>query len=105
MAQPHRFEVIEEDDETPAPSTPDKSASADKSTEAFVAVLDKLLGLKSLAQRAAIAIADLFSLITVATVFWLCLAIVPYEPTTYQLAGLCGYALFIVAVNVIVRRK
>jgi hypothetical protein len=94
MAAP-KFEIVEDDNQE---KTPDPSAFAEL-------VLDKLLNLKSLSQRAAIAIGDCFSLLTVATVFWLCLAIVPFQPTVYQLVGLGGYAIFVIALNVIVRRK
>ena len=68
-------------------------------------VLDRLLNIKNLSQRAAIAVADCFSLLTVGSVFWLALTIVPYQPTVFQLVGLGGYALFIGIVNIIVRKK
>lgn len=68
-------------------------------------LLDRLLNLKVLSQKAVVAISDLFSLITAGTVFWLALAIIPFQPSAYQLSGLAGYALFIIALNVIVRGK
>ena len=99
MALPNpRLELVEEDE----PATPQTSSD---SSQALAVILEKLLGLRAMAQRAAIALSDCFSLATVGTVFWLCLAIVPYEPTVFQLAGLGGYALFVVAVNIIVRRR
>lgn len=65
------------------------------------------LGLKALSQGAAIAIANmashLFSLITVAMVFWIWSSIP--DPNNYQLISLALFGLFILAANVIVRRK
>lgn len=78
--------------------TPDSPAFAE-------VLLDRLLNLKALSQRAAIAVADCFALLTVGSVFWLSLAIIPAQPTGLQLAGLGGYALFIGAINLIVRQK
>ena len=89
MAQ--RFEVIEE------PDVPEPKPRIDPDVI--------LLQLRMLAQRTAIAVADLYSLLTVASVFCLALLIIPHDPSSYQLAGLAGYALFVVAINVIVRRK
>ena len=88
MATQPRFEVVEEPDPKPA-----------------VDIDVILVQMRLLAQRAAIAVADLYSLLTVASVFCLALLIVPHDPSSYQLAGLAGYAVFVVAVNVIVRRK
>jgi hypothetical protein len=89
-----RPEIVEEPQE-----------KTDSSNALAEALLDRLLNLKALSQRALIAIADAFSLLTVATVFWLSMTIIPHEPTIYQLVGLGGYACFVVAVNIIVRRK
>lgn len=95
MAAPQWKPEIVEDDPVPTPDRPDFAEL----------LLDRLLNLKALSQRAAIALADCFSLLTVGSVFWLALAIIPYQPTPLQLAGLGGYALFIGAVNLIVRKK
>lgn len=100
MAAP-RFEVIKDEDETPERD----DAQAPDQTAQFAVILNRLLGLTTLAQRFAVALSDLFSLLTVATVFCLALMIIPYEPSTYQLAGLGGYAIFVVATNIIVRRR
>lgn len=62
-----------------------------------------VLALKALSQRALIAIDNLFTLITVALVFWLYKS--TPDPNTYQLVGLGLFALFVLAANVIVRRK
>lgn len=92
MAQ---FEVVrDEPAATEAPrAAPDNSA----------AVTALTLALAKLGQRFVIALSNLFCLITVVTVFWLGLSII-HEPTTPQLIGLGMYALFILAINLIVRR-
>ena len=85
-----KFEVVDESSEQDIPAH----------------TLDTLLmGLKALPQRMAFALSSCFALLTVATVFVLAWMIVPYAPTLYQLIGLAGYALFVLAVNVISRRR
>lgn len=46
-----------------------------------------------------------YSLLTVGSVFWLALAIIPHQPSIEQLVGLAGYGAFVIAINIIVRRK
>jgi hypothetical protein len=60
-----------------------------------------LLSLKTLAQRTVVAVADLFTLLTV-TSAWTLWYINP-NPNTLQIVSLSIYAVFVVAVNVIVR--
>lgn len=91
MDPARRFEVVEER-EDPTPDLQQASAAV-------------LLALKTLSQRFVLALASLFSLITVATVFWLALAVVPQGPSVRQLVGLGGYGVFVLAVNWIVRRE
>jgi hypothetical protein len=90
MAQ---FEVVRDDAPAPPRAAPDNSAA----TTALI------IALKALGQRFIIALSNLFCLITVLSVFWLGLSII-HEPTTPQLIGLGMYALFILAINIIVRR-
>ena len=89
MAKP-QFEVVEDD--LPAPTT-------DDSTKA----LDALLAIFS--QKTAVALNGFYSLLTVLSVFWLSFVIIPHDPSVQQLVGLGGYAAFVIAVNVIVRKK
>jgi hypothetical protein len=92
MAEPHRaFEIVEDDE--PAP----KARPADAAGTAML-----LLGLKTLSQRALGAIADLFTLATVGSAFWLWMSI--QNPTPYQLVQLAMYGVFVLAANWIVRR-
>ena len=85
------FEVIETDDE-PVAQPPKRDTAL------------LMLALKSLSQRAIAAIADLFTLVTVGSAFWLFFAI-KTEPNTYQLVLAATYALFVLAANWIVRRQ
>lgn len=84
-----KFEIVKDDE----PARPDHSA----------AIQAIMLGLKALSQRALIAIDNLFTLLTVGSGFWLWLSIP--DPNVYQLVGMAMYALFVLAANVIVRRK
>jgi hypothetical protein len=91
MAQP-KFEVVEDE--------PQETTS--KAESALTSLL--LLNLKTLSQKTLTAAAALFSLLTVASVFWLAMTVI-HDPNTYQLVGLGGYAGFILLINWIVRRK
>jgi hypothetical protein len=91
---PPKFEIVEEQDVKPAPPPAIPPQTLDTI----------LLGLKALPKRIALAVSNCFALLTVATVFWLALLIIPYQPNSFQLAGLAGYALFVIAINVIIRR-
>jgi hypothetical protein len=94
-----RFEVVEETDETPV-------LPAERNDPIPAAALDTiLLGLKTLPKRTALALSNCFALLTVASVFCLSLMIIPFAPTSYQLGGLSGYALFIIVINMITRRS
>jgi len=86
-----KFEVVED------PSEPEPVPAH---------ILDTLLeGVKALPKKTANAVAACFALVTVATVFCLALMIVPYAPNTYQLVGLGGYGLFVIALNIITRQR
>jgi hypothetical protein len=85
------FEVIEGGGEQPAP----------QATGVQIAMLT--IALKALSQRALTAASDLFSLLTVASAFWLW-STIP-EPNERQIVSLTLYGLMILAINVIVRRK
>jgi hypothetical protein len=87
------FGVIEGGDEPAAPQ-PDPNA---------VAVAMITLGIKSLSQRALTAATDLFSLLTMASCFWLWSSIP--APNDRQIVSLALYGLLMLAINVIVRRK
>lgn len=86
-AEVHEFRI------EPVPETEPKS-------DAGTAML--LMGLKALSQRALIALSSLFTLITVASAFWLYMSRTTLDPQQLVLCGM--YALFVLAANVIVRR-
>lgn len=68
-----------------------------------VAVRMLTLALAALSQRFVVAIADLFTLLTVGSAFWLWSSIP--APNDRQIIALSIYALFVLAANWIVRRK
>jgi hypothetical protein len=84
-----RFEVVEES-EPEAQETP-------------LAVSGVMLALKALSQRALIAAASLFTLITVFGAWWLWW-LTP-DPNANQIISLSIYALFVLAANWIIRRR
>lgn len=88
------FQLLEGGDDQP----PRRNQETD---EAGISLLT--LGLRTLSQRAVAAVADLFTLLTVASAWWLWLSI-PH-PDSYQLISLTIYALLILAANWIVRRR
>jgi len=87
-----QFEVVEDEQPNSAPAESDTSGA-----------LDVLLAIFS--QKTAAALNGFYSLLTVASVFWLAFVIIPHDPSVQQLIGLGGYAAFVIAVNIIVRRK
>ena len=86
MAAERKFEVVEESD-APEP----------------LAVSGVMLALRALSQRALVAAADLFCLLTVFGAWWLWWS-VP-DPNVNQITSLSIYALFVLAANWIVRRR
>lgn len=62
-----------------------------------------VLALTALSQRATIALASLFALLTIGSAFWLWY--VTPEPSVYQLIKLAMYGIFVLAANWIVRRR
>jgi hypothetical protein len=95
--QAEKFRLVQE---------PDDPAVAGQTVEPAVQKIaaDALfLALRTLSQKSLVAIASLFTLITVGSAFWLALSI--HDPNTYQLVELGGYFLFVLAANWIVRRK
>lgn len=62
-----------------------------------------MLALKALSQRFVVALLDLFCLVTVTGAWWLWHSIP--DPNVNQIVSLSIFALFVLAANVIVRRK
>ncbi len=91
MAQ---FEIVKDDEQV----VPLKTPAPDRAGLSMLA-----LGLKTLSARAVAAVADLFTLATVGSAFWLSLSI-STQPTTYQLVLAATYDVFVLAANWIVRR-
>ena len=94
--QPRAFEIVDDDllaGTSAAPQAPQRRADAGL----------LLLGLKTVSQRAIAAIADLFTLVTVGSAFWLWMSI--HDPDPNQLIALAMYGCFVLAANWIVRRS
>jgi len=96
--QRRQFEIVADEPEAPRVAQPHVQPPG---AAAAIGMLG--LALRALSQRALIAVADLFTLITVMSVFWLWWSIA--DPNEKQITALSIYALFILAANVIVRRK
>jgi hypothetical protein len=94
MADVRKFEIVEDpaQDEGQAPST-----LSDLGAQAL------WLGLQTLSKRALIALDNLFCLLTVFSAFFLWYKIP--NPSIDQIIALSVYAAFVLAANVIVRRK
>lgn len=91
MAKPN-FEVVE-DDQALTPATESDPSKA----------LDVLLAIFS--AKTAAALSGFYSLLTVLSVFWISYVIIPNNPSVQQLIGLGGYAGFVIAVNLIARKR
>lgn len=74
----------------------------DAAEETSAALQLLLTAVGALSKRVLIAISNLFTLMTVASAFWLWFK--TPNPDTFQLVSLAMYAMFILAVNYIVRR-
>ncbi len=97
MGTVEKFEVIEE----PDPVLSSQATAARKPDKAAIDIL--ALSLRALGQRALVALADLFCLLTVGAAFWFYMSIP--NPNTCQLVAEAMFALFVLAANWIVRRK
>ena len=98
-----KFQLVEDQVEIAPP--PQSFAPAPAKTSAIDWGALQLLGvaLTALSQRAMVALAASFSLLTVASAFYLWM-ITP-NPTDRQIVSLAIYAGFVLAINLIVRRK
>lgn len=96
MAEPARFQLVEEPDPADAGREPEPIGQK-LATDAL------LLALRALSQKALVALASLFTLITVGSVFALWFK--TPDPNTFQIISLSIYASFVLAANWIVRRK
>lgn len=90
-AEVHEFRI------EPVPETEPKTTRGESAGMTML-----LMGLKALSQRALVALSACFTLITVASAFWLYMSRTTLDPQQLILCGM--YALFVLAANVIVRR-
>lgn len=94
--QVRRFEPVE----LPDPSPPPDPALARAANAAAISALS--LGLKTLSQRALASTKDIFTLLSVGSVFWLWSWVA--DPSLSQIVSQSIYAMVILTANVIVRR-
>ena len=80
---------------------PETETQDDKAASAGMTML--MMGLKALSQRSLIALSSLFTLVTVASCFWLYMSRSTLDPLQLILCGM--YAVFVLAANVIVTRR
>ena len=95
MAEPKRFELVEESDPADSPIPPQNESRF--STDLL------FLSLQALSKKTLVALSNLFCLLTVGSAFWLCLTI--HDPNPFQLVEIGGYFTFVLAANWIVRRR
>ncbi len=92
-------EVIPESHQIAPPNGSDTVAQA--LTNAGLAMM--ITGLKALSQRALVAFSACFTLLSVASAFWLWLTILP-EPNSSKLVGLGLYGVFLLGIEWLRRR-
>jgi hypothetical protein len=95
-----KFQLVEDQVEVapPAPPPAPKTSAIDWGALQLLGV-----ALTALSQRALVALGQCFTLLTVASAFYLWY-LTP-EPTDRQIVSLAIYAVFVLVVNVIVRRR
>ena len=98
-----KFQLVDDQVEV-APPPPRAPSPAPQTSVVDWGALQLLgVALTALSQRALVALGQCFTLLTVASCFWLWY-LTP-EPTDRQIVSLALYACFVLAVNLIVRRK
>lgn len=97
MAERSRLQVVEEIPDEPV-SRPHKL----QGTVDALATETLMLALKGLSQRAKAAAKDLFTLLSAGSAWWLWWS--TPDPSNTQIVSLTLYALFVLALNVIVRK-
>lgn len=95
-----KFQLVEDQVEIvpPAPSPAPKTSAIDWGALQLLGV-----ALTALSQRAMVALASCFSLLTVGSAFYLWVSIP--QPNQQQLISLSIYAAFVLAINIIQRRR
>jgi len=104
MSQASRpFELVVDQAEAP-PQAPQAAPPQPKAPALNgVAIQMMMMALGALSQRAVIALAACFTLLTVGSAFWLWMSIP--DPNPNQIVSLTIYAVLVLAINIIVRRK
>lgn len=96
------FELVADQAETP-PQAPAPPPQPKAPVLNRVAIEMMQMALSALGQRALVALAACFTLLTVGSAFWLWMSIP--DPNPHQLISLSIYAALVLAINVIAGRK
>ena len=83
---------------------PETAATTTSSTDHSAALSLLLLSLKTVSQRALIAISSMFTFAAVGSAWWLFDNDIPADPSTHQLIGLGLYGAFVLTVLWIKRK-
>lgn len=105
MSQASRqFELVVDQEIEAPPQAPQVAPPQPKAPVLNRVAIEMMqMALIALGQRALVALAACFTLITVGSAFWLWY-LTP-EPTDRQIISLTIYAAFVVSINIIVRKK
>ena len=95
------FELVVDQEIEAAPPAPPPQPKAPVLNRVAIEMMG--MALHALGQRALVALSACFTLLTVGSAFWLWMTIP--DPNPHQLISLSIYALLVIAINVIVRRK
>lgn len=104
-----RLQQVGQDRIIPSTETAAQSTSPPTLTHPYAPLLDKaatealLLGLKALSQRTLVALGNLFTILSVISVFILWYCALP-APNTYQIVLLGIYAAFILLLHLVKRK-
>lgn len=102
MSQTNVRRFVVEQDEALVNQQPQPAPAAAQPPGFNAALQLLMLSLKTLSQRTIVALSKLFTLLTVGTVFWLCM--VTPDPTVFQLVKIAMYSIFVLLANWIVSR-
>lgn len=99
------FQPVEDEDETVVPHPAAPRAVEREKAEREASLVAQMMAVltKELSKKALVAISNCFTALSLGTAFWLWLSVLP-DPSQNQLAGLAGYAVFVLLLEYVRRR-